>query len=249
MVRLQSLKNELEEVLNAKDKMGVNDNTRELLKGWDEKNAKRYNNDDKRGAKDGKEDGRRIYGMKSIYWDPIWNPKGYVPKGYEFQERLLNENQENINDTLSDNDSGYSTSSSVSSIPLPKGPPPRKNQHEIAITTYESSGVVRDLAAETSKMIPVTLLRKKKKTNDGKSVNASVETWEPPEDEEDDSVTGAYPGFGGDYDYGLEDEGEEKEYASEEEEALRKLGRWDDGNNSAKAKSVQLETVEDDDLI
>jgi hypothetical protein len=89
---------------------------------------------------------------KSYYWDPVLNPEGNPPEGEE---------PAYITD---EEDSGYSTSESVSKIPLPERPPPSVAELKAgpAKSTYESAPVIRDLARESAAMVPVAVAKKKR---------------------------------------------------------------------------------------
>lgn len=95
-------------------------------------------------------------GRKSYYWDPKLNPEGFPPEGEEQALRSYGSEEE---------DSGYSTSESVSSIPMP-GTRVTQNSSE-AKTTYEAEPELRNLTKEVSTMIPATLRRAKKKQKTG----------------------------------------------------------------------------------
>ncbi|CAM9024443.1 unnamed protein product [Wickerhamomyces anomalus] len=81
----------------------------------------------------------------------------------------------------------------VETIPIPNSPPPRFFKIQQAQSTYESAPEVKLLSAASTKFIPSTIR------------NKTVKIQKETEDNEDD-----------------DDENEMKEYASEEEEYLRK---------------------------
>lgn len=82
----------------------------------------------------------------------------------------------------------------VETIPIPNSPPPRFFKIQQAQSTYESAPEVKLLSAASTKFIPSTIR------------NKTVKIQKETEDNEDDDG----------------DENEMKEYASEEEEYLRK---------------------------
>lgn len=163
--QLERLKTELEDVKRAKSKKGVEESSDPTNTTPSERRP--YN---------------PYFGKKSIYYDPVLNPRGDPPEGYPFAERPFDDD--------ADDDSGYETSESVSSIPMPRMGP--KQEAEVGIrhpkprtearTVYESAPVLRDLTKEsTSTFVPAALLRKRRKVDP--TVDAGPNVEPQPDDE------------------------------------------------------------------
>lgn len=103
---------------------------------------------------------------KSYYWDPVLNPEGNPPEG---EEPAYMTDEE---------DSGYSTSESVSLIPMPERPPPSVAELKAgpAKSTYESAPVIRDLVKESAAMVPVAVAKKKRSEPVTQPVPVSAES-------------------------------------------------------------------------
>lgn len=130
---LESLKKDVEEIERARKQMGMTEIERK------KKSTRVVSNNDSNNKK------------KSYYWDPIINPEGDPPEG---EEQAWMPDEE---------DSGYSTSESVSEIPLPERKPPSVEELKAgpAKSTYESAPVIKDLYQETTQMVPAAVKRKK----------------------------------------------------------------------------------------
>ncbi|KAA8901397.1 hypothetical protein TRICI_006073 [Trichomonascus ciferrii] len=132
--QLNSLKKDVEEIEAARKKLGLEELKKPRF--TQQGNNKSQTNDPK----------------KSYYWDPVLNPEGNPPEG-EVPAYITDEE-----------DSGYSTSESVSKIPLPERPPPSVAELKAgpAKSTYESAPVIRDLVKESATMVPVAVAKKKR---------------------------------------------------------------------------------------
>jgi hypothetical protein len=144
--QLQKLRSELEEIRRAKTKTGGED---ENTLDYERVHERRYN---------------PYFGKKSIYYDPLLNPRGDPPPAYPFAERKFDDDGD-------EDDSGYETSESVSAIPMPRFAPRQEAEIDIkypkpkvsARTTYEAAPELRNLTKESSSFVPAALLRKKRK--------------------------------------------------------------------------------------
>lgn len=222
--RLESLKSEYDEIVNARQKLG-------LLIETEKRDRQEYRNVERKEIHKEPWRPEKPPGRKSIYWDPVLNPKGYPPLGYPFVDNNRNE----------DDDSDYDSDSSISKIPLPEGSLEealRRNQGEkggqprslsstnTTKTVYESAPVLRDLAKESTTMVPTILKRRKigssaspgPTTSSPSKTNAETGSRQPYlEDVEEVSyVDEPSNGNGSDLEEDLE-----FDYASEEEEYQR----------------------------
>lgn len=202
---LDTLRKDLQDVTNARNKLGVAEREDKPVRSRESYDGER----------------RHPPGKKSMYWDPVLNPKGYPPPGFPYAERKIYEDEEE--------DSGYTTSDSVKQISLPSGPPP-KYQHNVIVATtsqansgpsktvYEAAAVIRDLTKESSVLVPAQVRKKQK-----------VETSEPGEDVE------------------LQPLEEAPEYYSDEENCEQGYEEII-GVDQNKRKAVMLEEVQDEEL-
>lgn len=126
--RLDSLKHTLESILRAKRKQGA--------ASEDTSNNNNNNNAN----------------LKSIYYDPKINPSGNPPQGYPYCE------WDPDGSDSSQSDSGYETSESVSTIPMPA----EKVSDNSLKQSYEAQEQLRDFVQESTKLVPTVLTKKRR---------------------------------------------------------------------------------------